>query len=126
MSGGVALVLLTRSIGPGIRQGTVASVARLLIMSAYAFGVLMIADTRLDRSEPTTFQVRIEDVKVSSDKGHARRLLLTAWGGQSQSQWQTVPRDFYDSVHRGEVICIERRSGALGIAYFDVEKCGTG
>ena len=93
-----------------------------LIMTAYAYGGLVLANTLLDTSKPQMFRTIIVDKHITSGKTTTYELRLEAWGPVPPGT-VSVSRELYESVIPGLIACPLLSRGALGIPWYVVVRC---
>ena len=121
---GLLLAILCSSLASVPRP----SFGRMLVFVAtlvvYAFGVMIIVDTRFDAKPPNVYRLSVLDARIGSGKGHPRNVLIPAWGPRQRAEWHTVNDDLYRQVSPGSTICIEQFTGALGVGWYALRACG--
>lgn len=95
----------------------------LLLVSFYAYGSVMEADTLFDRIPPTVYQTAITDKYISRGKNTSFNLRLAPWGPKTKGDRVSVSRRYYDSKQIGDAICLYVRPGTIGIPWYDFGDC---
>jgi hypothetical protein len=89
----------------------------------YVFGLLTHANTLLDRSDADSFEVLVEDKRVSGGRNTTHYLLLEPWGPRSEAAEVPVTAGFYGSVAEGDTVCVSLLPGALNVPWYFVSSC---
>lgn len=93
-------------------------------MSAYAYGSLALANARLDPAPPERFRAAALGKHVTNGRNSTHWMLrLAPWGSQTGPSEVSVPPAVYHGVDVGDSVCVDRRPGALGIAWYAVARC---
>ena len=95
----------------------------LLMMCAYSFGVVMLANNQLDHSEPVTYPVEVLAKRISTDKSATRYLELEPWGPRKEPEEVEVGDDMYEAAAVGGQVCVYMFSGALGMRWYETWNC---
>jgi hypothetical protein len=116
-------VLLLTWLVRGLRadKGSVAAMG--LIMMAYGYGVVALANVQLDDSEPVTYPARVLGAHVSSGKGTTHYLKLGPWGPRTNAEDVDVGREYYALASQRESVCVYLYRGALAARWFVVWDC---
>lgn len=92
----------------------------MLFLGAYPWAMIQHANAAFDRSLPARYQVEVTEKHRSSKNGH--HLRLAPWGPKAADEI-AVGKALYDSVEVGSTVCVQLRSGALGVRWFKVASC---
>lgn len=109
---------------PAAREKPAGVLLMLLVLSAYGYGASALGNALLDRSPITSYSTQVSGKRVTSGRQRTPQLRLAPWGPQKIDSEVSVPWDLYRSVNIGEPICVLVRSGALGVSWYRVAKCG--
>ena len=94
-----------------------------LIMMAYGYGVVGLANTRLDDGEPTTYPARVLGAHVSSGRSSSHYLELGPWGPRTAAEDVDVGKEYYAIGSQRETVCVYLYPGALGARWYVVWDC---
>jgi len=94
-----------------------------LLMVAYAYGVVALANFRLDDSEPTVYAVPVLGAHVSSGKTRSYYLKLGPWGPRTEPEDVDVGSEYYQRGSNRETVCVYLYRGALQMRWFEVWDC---
>ena len=89
------------------------------------YGAVSLINVTLDKSKAVVVPRTITDKYTSGSKSRVYNLEVASWTGAG-STVITVPAFFYDAVSIGGQVCITNRTGALGVAWYDIGLCRTG
>lgn len=92
----------------------------MLFLGAYPWAMIQHANAAFDRSPPARYSVEVTDKHLSSKNAH--HLWLAPWGPKAADEI-AVGKALYDSVEAGSTVCVQLRSGALGVRWFNVSSC---
>ncbi len=110
---------------PSLREKK-ASLALFALMSCgYGFGAGIVVNALGDRSVPTIYRVEVLSKHISSGRSRSHYMTLSAWGPVHEAKDVIVSSDVYSAVAPGEVACVHLNKGALGVAWYNVEGCGS-
>ena len=96
-----------------------------LFSALTAYGLVCFSDIALVQSLTHTFPVRVFDKGVSGSRSRSYNLVVTTWSDQPSGRI-SVPSAFYDATRIDSFICIVRHGGALGVSWFEVQRCPPG
>jgi hypothetical protein len=100
------------------------NVVLLALLFMYGGGAAALLDARLDRSAPQVFRADRIASHVSYGRGRTTRFLtLMPWGPQKEVRDVSVSSAVFAAAGRGEPVCVNLYSGALGIAWYVVVLC---
>ena len=108
---------------PAARAKPAAIMLMALLFAAYGYGASALADALLDRSATTTFPTHVERKHVSGGRSKSPELTLAPWGPSQESGDVRVSWDLYRSTRVGDTVCVDVRSGALGVPWYCVSQC---
>ena len=120
---GVAVITRTRLRRSSSPLRTSFFIGLLGGLSAYGFIVAM--DVALDGSSPRTFVSTVTDAHIQGGRSTTYFLDLAAWADQPPGE-VAVLQSLYDSAPVGTSVCVNRRSGAFSLAWFDIVLCPVG
>jgi TonB family protein len=86
------------------------------------YGLVGLTDAALDVSPVKIYPVTILDKSITGGRSRSYNLQVSRWADQPGGD-VSVPSSFYDDHPTGSVICLSRRSGALGLSWFEVDDC---
>jgi hypothetical protein len=95
-----------------------------LICASAIFTLVTLTDIGLDASQTRIYASVVRDKRVTGSRAPTNGLLLSPWSDQTGG-WTPVSRRFYDRVKTGSTVCLFRKDGALGLAWFDIDDCPT-
>jgi hypothetical protein len=90
----------------------------------YAFGLVIVADTLLDRSQPSTFATTVVGEHVVHGKSTTYYLDLAPWGPYDRENKMSVGHREYSSAQIGEAVCLSLHSGYLHAPWYKRVACG--
>jgi hypothetical protein len=96
----------------------------LIFGAMYAFGLIAIADTQLDKGTPTNYRTQVLDKHITRGKSTSYYLDLAPWGPFAQAKSLNVPIRVYDSTELGDTVCLVLHPGALHAAWYKRVECG--
>lgn len=122
---GLILAGLTVCLSPKLLKLS----GKLLIISLglcmYSVEVIKIANIRLDRSSPEFYQASVLQKNIFDGKIKSYSFKTSPWGPFENNRNTNVSSDFYQDHDIGENICMTMHSGALGLAWYTVERINT-
>lgn len=95
----------------------------LVLMTAYSYGLVMIANKQLDRGEPAMHSVGVLAKRVTTGQGITRYLQLEPWGERKEAEEVEVDESMYESAAVGSAVCVYVFPGALGLRWYQVWSC---
>ena len=119
----ISLTFIIVSADRGLRQRPWAILPILIFSAFYVLGLIVAADSVLDRSRPQTYQVTVIDKHISTGKSTTYYLHLNPWGPETRETQVTVSPSLYNSTPIGEPVCIFLYSGALRVPWYRVANC---
>lgn len=117
------LVFVLASADRGLRQRPWVILPLLIFSALYMSGLIVAADSVLDRSRPQTYQVTVLDKHLSTGKSTTYYLHLKPWGPETHETQVTVSHSLYNSIPIGESVCVFLYSGALRVPWYRVSSC---
>lgn len=96
----------------------IATGAFLLSLSA-----LMHFNVAFSGARSEVFRAKVEDAYVTSGKAHLSQLQLAPWGPFARSAAANVPASFFDTVNKGDTVCVRLYDGALTWRWFEIVHC---
>jgi hypothetical protein len=123
-AGGVALTGAAARIDPSLRRQRWGVPLIGLFTCAYGYGTGLQLNVLADRSTPREYQVRVLDKHVS-ESSHVKSWYLTVepWGPLAQRDDIGVSEAQYQRTRQGDTVCVLLRSGALQIAWYQLDTC---
>ena len=109
-----------------VRELRGAALISSVLMLAYAYGAVVIANFRLDRGEPEVFTAEVLGARVSTGKSTSYYLELGPWGPRTDAEEVDVGKDYYTQASHREAVCVYLYKGALGVRWFEVWDCPRG
>jgi hypothetical protein len=97
-----------------------------VLMVAYAYGVVALANFRLDTSEPEVYPVPVLGAHVSSGRTTSYYLKVGPSGPRKEPEDVDVGGDYYPRASHLETVCVYVFRGALGARWFEVWDCPRG
>jgi hypothetical protein len=86
-----------------------------------------LANVRLDTASPERFRTTFIGKRITDGRSSRTWYLrLKPWGPQAESSEAAVSPSLYHAVNVGEGVCADMRPGALGIAWYIVQRCEIG
>jgi hypothetical protein len=95
----------------------------LFVAASYSFGLAVVADTLLDRSEPSTYTVPVTGKHTTSGKSTSYYLELAPWGPLQKPNQISVSSSFYDDTAPGDQICLALHPGRLNASWYQLSGC---
>jgi hypothetical protein len=117
----VLMIWLVREL-----RGTGSGLITGVLMIGYAYGVVALANIRLDHGEPEIFEAPVQSAHVSSGKSTNYYLKLGPWGPRKTAEDVEVGEDYYARGSRREIVCVYLYRGALRMRWFEVWDCPRG
>ena len=90
----------------------------------YAYGLVTVADTLLDRAPATTFATSVVGEHEVHGKSTTYFLDLAAWGPFERTNKLRVRRREYDQMQLGEAVCLALHPGYLHAQWYTRVECG--
>lgn len=118
----VATIWMTR---PSANSRWIALPATAVMAGLAAYGLIALCDVALDASKPQTFPLMVKDRDIRGSRNRSYNIYVDRWSDQPGGQ-VSVDSDYYARLSIGSTVCIFRRPGALGMAWFDVADCPAG
>jgi hypothetical protein len=119
----IVLVLVIANCDRQLRARRWPILGFLFVMSAYAIGGLVEANSLFDKGEPQIFRSKVLEKHIATGKTTTCYLRLAPWGPQPRSEEVTVSRSLYGAVSVGDSVCIALRPGALQSPWYVVRRC---
>lgn len=118
------LVLKGSTIQYNLKKGItyLAILGMLMFGGIYAYGFLITTNVAFDESEPTVYQAKILDMRISSGKTTSYYLKLSEWGPQKEIEDVRVAKDIYNSKEIGDTAIVYFNNGLFKIPYYIVIK----
>ncbi|HTQ14518.1 MAG TPA: hypothetical protein VMH86_11640 [Rhizomicrobium sp.] len=117
----VMALLLWRSRHP-VRWDQVFLMA--VLVAAYCFGVLALADVTLDTASPQRFPARVLGKHFETGRSNTRYYLtVDPWGPMTKSGDVRVSESVYRAENSGDTVCVFVGPGQLGWRWYGVGKC---
>jgi hypothetical protein len=120
---GIAAVMSDSSLREAGRATVLVALLSVFCGAAYGFGAGMQTNALLDHSPTRVYRAEITAMRVSHGRHTSYDLYLTPWGPKLEPDHVTVSRKFYNSVSRGDSVCLALRSGALHVPWYTVHQC---
>jgi hypothetical protein len=98
-------------------------IATVILVTAWSYGVVVEADSLLDRSRATIFPVQVLDKSESHGRTTSYTFNLPPWGPRTEAENTEVNGALYRQTTVGSTVCIYLYPGALHIRWFDVDRC---
>jgi len=95
----------------------------MLFTSAYGGGLLALTNAMWDNAKPETFKTVVVDKNVSRGKGTSYYLNLAPWNRTIDENRFLVSRAYYETVHKGDAICVRLYPGKFGLRWTEVGRC---
>jgi hypothetical protein len=109
------------------RGRVITALGTFACMSLYAYGGLSLVNARLDTASPERFRTAVIGKRITQGRSSTFWYLrLKPWGPQTEPSEAAVSPSLYHAVNVGEGVCVDVRPGALGIAWYIVERCEIG
>jgi hypothetical protein len=119
---GVAVIVVW--FAPSLRDLRRAWWGTLIVVAAYAFGCVTVANRDFDRGPKSVHQTAVE---TRMDEDNRQPVLrVTPWGARTTSEDFGVPRDVFERVAVGQKMCVELWPGALGVRWYELSDCPAG
>jgi hypothetical protein len=96
----------------------------LIYGSLYAFGVVTVADTLLDRRQPATYATTVLDRHIVHGRSTTYYLDLAPWGPYARENKMSVGHREYASAQIGEAVCLSLHAGYLHAPWYTRVACG--
>lgn len=119
----VALAARPRG-GASDGKRTVATVLVLPFAIVYGIGLLALADALWDRAQPDGYPTIVLGKDVSHGKTTTYSLDLGSWRKDIDKNHVDVSRAFYESVQRGDKVCVYLHPGRFDLRWMQVGDCG--
>jgi hypothetical protein len=124
---GAIFVVLWR-VDPQLRGDFNQSVTIAMFALAYSYGVLAFADVKLDASSGHDSQTVIHHKRVhvsGGPKGSSvwYQVQVDPEASPAGENWIHVQPDLWESLHRGDVVCVHIGKGLLAIPWYAVSYC---
>lgn len=116
------LILMDSNIQYDLKKGLtyLTILGTLIIIGAYAYGLLITTNVTFDESEPIVYNVKILDKRISSGKSTTYYLELEKWGPQNNIDEVSVTKDIYNSKEIGDKAVVYFNNGLYKIPYYFV------
>ncbi len=95
-----------------------------LLMCAYGYGGIVLANALLDHGSGQHYESAVLAKSITRGRHTSYHLRLAPWGPREQARSVDVPSSTYREFEVGDPVCIGLRSGAVGIAWFTISRCG--
>jgi hypothetical protein len=90
---------------------------------AYGYGASTEANALLDRFPATVYHAKVLHKHISyHHRSSTYYLELTRWGHQPSDD-ASIPRTLYESVQKGDSVCVLAHPGALHVPWYVVSDC---
>jgi hypothetical protein len=121
---GLAVFLANVVVEPSILSQPRHLFLMLIFALPYGYGAGIAANALFDRSPATVYSAQImgKDTHRGS-RSTSYYLELSPWGPYPGGDTVNASWLFYTSVKVGDPVCLPLRPGALGVAWFTVERC---
>ncbi len=94
-----------------------------LLLAAYPAGSIAIANSLFDGNESKAYRVEVLQQRQTVGKGATQYFKVPAWGPYEDVNEIRVSRDLYLHTDVGQVICVLRHPGALGLEWYSAHSC---
>jgi hypothetical protein len=123
-AGGAALTGAAARIDPSLGRQRWGVPLIGLFTCAYGYGTGLQLDVLADRSTPREYQVKVVEKHVS-ESSHVKSWYVTVepWGPLAQRDDVSVSEAQYQRIRQGDTVCVLLRSGALQIAWYQLDTC---
>jgi hypothetical protein len=121
MACGVVMGALALLADPRLRRRWSSRIAVVAACSWIYAGAVVMANSRLDDSQPTSYRAEVLDRWVARGRGGGPTLDLGPWGPRAGRDTTHVPMDVYERARVGGSVRVLLRPGWLGMAWFAVE-----
>jgi hypothetical protein len=123
-AGGVALTGVAARIDPSLRRQRWGVPLMGLLTCAYGYGTGLQLNALADHSTPRVYQVKVLDKHVS-ESSHLKSWDVTVepWGPLAQPDDVSVSEAPYQRIRQGDTVCVLLRSGALQVAWYQLDTC---
>lgn len=118
---GVVIGALALLAEPRLRRRWSSRIAVVALGSWIYAGAVVMANSGLDASPPTTFQAKVLGRWIARGRAGGPTLDLGPWGPRAGRDTTLVPRDVYERARVGGSVRVLLRPGWLGMAWFAVE-----
>ena len=106
-----------------VRELRGSAVTTGVLMLAYGYGVVALANVRLDHGEPEVFEAPVLGAHISSGKSTSYYLKLGPWGPRKTEEDVDVGKAYYARGSRRDTVCVYLYRGALRVRWFEVGDC---
>lgn len=106
-----------------LRKNVINLIAGSAFALAYGYGTAVVANGMLDHTRPTVISSRITDKRTSTGKVTQYKLSIEPWRTGQSEDTVSVARSTYESLNVGDTACVYVNDGALGIAWYTVDRC---
>jgi hypothetical protein len=124
LSGSAILAGVAFWCDPWLKKHRGTTVLLLILCCGYGYGAGMQLNALLDRSTLETYRVIVVSKYVSQGRSTSYHLKLAPWGPNVGGQNLMVSYSQYAAVRPGNTVCMLLRSGALGVAWSELGRCG--
>lgn len=87
----------------------------------YSYAGTYGANCVYDHSEPTVYNAKVVDKRISSGKHTSYYVKVTPWGHHYDKEEISVPRSQYDEIQIGQTIKIDLKQGLFNIPWYYIE-----
>ena len=95
----------------------------LPFMTIYGSGLLALTDAMWDRARPEVYQTSVTGKDVSRGKTTTYYVHLAPWSPTIDKDRISVSRAYYDTVGKGDVVCVRLHPGKFGLRWMQVGGC---
>jgi hypothetical protein len=100
-----------------------ALIGLLFVAGIYSYSLVVLTNTLMDRSKPTTYIVPVTGKHTTSGKSTTYYLELAPWGPIDHSNEISVASDFYNEMQTGDQVCLGLHAGRLHAAWYQLAEC---
>jgi hypothetical protein len=108
---------------PWLKKHLGTTVLLAVLCCSYGYGAGMQVNALLDPSTPQNYRVIVTAKHVSQGRSTSYHLRLAPWGPEVGGQDLMVSRSMYAGIKQGDTVCMELRSGAMGVAWSELGRC---
>ena len=122
--GSAILVGVAFLTDPWLKKHRGTTALLVLLCCGYGYGAGMQVNALLDGSLPRSFRVVVTAKHISRGRSASYHLTLAPWGPKLSGQDLRVSSSQYAGIRTGDTVCMLLRSGALGVAWSELGRCG--
>jgi hypothetical protein len=124
LAAGIVVAAAYRADPMILRDRTRRGFALVLAAGAYGFGAVGLANQLLDGSPRQVYRTGVEGTRISrGSKSASWYVDVGPWGPRSKPEEISVSRHIYDTVARGDTVCVIVGSGAIGVPWYRLDLC---